>query len=103
MTMLPRLIRQREAPAYLGMDRNRFDLEVRPSLTEVPMGERGIAFDRLELDAWADEYIAARGRPGRIRQRKGDQACEPGREGSSSTPPRASGSSTSSTVACAAS
>jgi hypothetical protein len=47
----PRLIRHRDAPAYLGVDRNRFDNEVRPKLTEVPIGGRGIAFDRLELDA----------------------------------------------------
>lgn len=63
--ILPRLIRHRDAPAYLGMDRNRFDAEVRPSLIEIPLGSRGVGFDRLELDAWADAYIAARGRPGR--------------------------------------
>jgi predicted DNA-binding transcriptional regulator AlpA len=51
---LPRLIRHRDAPAYLGVDRNRFDQEVRPDLTEVPIGSRGIAFDRHELDAWVD-------------------------------------------------
>ena len=45
----PRVIRHRDAPAYLGMDRNRFDAEVRPGVTEVAMGQRGIAFDRLEL------------------------------------------------------
>lgn len=47
----PRLIRLRDAPAYLGMDRNRFNAEVRPCLTEIPIGKQGIAFDRLELDA----------------------------------------------------
>ena len=46
--MLPRLIRHHAAPGYLGVDRNRFDAEVRPSLTEVPIGSRGIAFDRIE-------------------------------------------------------
>src|SRR5262249_31853006 len=50
------------------MDRNRFNAEVRPSLTEIPIGTQGIAFDRLELDAWADEYKGRNGRPG---QRKG--------------------------------
>lgn len=49
--LLPRLIRFRDAPTYLGMDRNRFNSEVRPDLTEVPIGSQGIAFDRLELDA----------------------------------------------------
>ena len=59
----PRLIRFRDAPAYIGMDRNRFNSEVRPYLTEVPIGAQGIAFDRLELDAWVDDYIARNGRP----------------------------------------
>ncbi len=31
----PRFFRLRDAPAYLGMDRNRFNAEVRPYLTEV--------------------------------------------------------------------
>lgn len=61
----PRFIRFRDAPAYLGMDRNRFNAEVRPSLTEIPIGTQGVGFDRLELDAWMDDYIARNGRPGR--------------------------------------
>ena len=28
---LPRILRFRDAPAYLGMDRNRFNAEVRPT------------------------------------------------------------------------
>ncbi len=63
--VIPRFFRLRDAPAYLGMDRNRFNAEVRPYLTEIPIGEQGIAFDRLELDAWADDYIRRNGRPGR--------------------------------------
>jgi hypothetical protein len=55
----------RDAPAYLGMDRNRFNTEVRPGLTAVPIGAQGIAFDRLELDAWVDDYVVRNGRPGR--------------------------------------
>ena len=46
--LTPRLIRVRDAPFYLGMDRNRFDAEVRPQLTEIPLGTQGIAFDRLD-------------------------------------------------------
>lgn len=61
--ILPRFIRYRDAPDYLGMDRNRFDAEVRPHLTEIPIGDRGIAFDRLDLDAWK------RDEPGLRRQR----------------------------------
>ena len=56
MRPLPRLLRFRDAPGYLGMDRNRFNREVRPHLTEVRIGVQGIAFDRIELDAWADDY-----------------------------------------------
>jgi hypothetical protein len=59
----PRLIRHRDAPAYLGMDKNRFNQEVRPFLLEIPLGRQGIAFDRLDLDAWVDHYKACNGRP----------------------------------------
>jgi hypothetical protein len=44
--LLPRLIRLRDAPFYQGMDRNRFNAEVRPFLTEIPIGDQGVAFDR---------------------------------------------------------
>ena len=64
----PRVIRFRDAPYYLGMDRNRFNSEVRPHLTEVPIGTQGIGFDRLELDAWFEDYKSRNGRPAR----KGD-------------------------------
>jgi hypothetical protein len=59
----PRVIRFRDAPYYLGMDRNRFNAEVRPYLTEIPIGKQGVGFDRLELDAWLDEYVTHNGRP----------------------------------------
>jgi len=60
--LLPRLLRFRDAPRYLGMDRNRFNAEVRPHLTKIPIGRQGIAFDRLELDAWVDDYKSRNGR-----------------------------------------
>jgi len=63
VVLLPRLVRFRDAPAYLGMDRNRFNHEVRPFLTRIPIGQQGIAFDRLELDAWVEDYISRNGRP----------------------------------------
>ncbi|MFK7957048.1 MAG: hypothetical protein AB8B96_13220 [Lysobacterales bacterium] len=66
LTLLPRLLRFRDAPGYLGMDRNRFNAEVRPFITRIPIGRQGVAFDRLELDAWVDEYVACNGRPGRL-------------------------------------
>jgi hypothetical protein len=75
MNILPRYIRYRDAPAYLGVDRNRFDAEVRPFIVEIPIGDRGIAFDRLDLDAWADDYKNRNGRPSR---KQGDASCEQG-------------------------
>lgn len=47
--ILARFIRLRDAPDYLGMNRNRFNREVRPFITEIPIGGQGIAFDRLDL------------------------------------------------------
>jgi len=63
MVLLPRLIRLRDAPGYLAMDKNRFNEEVRPHLIAVPIGEHGIAFDRIDLDAWVDHYKNCSGRP----------------------------------------
>ncbi len=59
--LLPRLIRFKDAPRYLGMDRNRFNKEVRPYLTQIPIGTQGIAFDRLDLDAWVDNINTVAG------------------------------------------
>ena len=61
--LLPRLIRLRDIPRYLGMDRNRFNKEVRPHVTEIPIGKQGKAFDRLDLDQWVDYYKSCSGRP----------------------------------------
>src|SRR5688572_12746922 len=55
---LPRLIRLKDAPCYLGMDKNIFNRDVRPTLTEIRHG-RAVLFDRLDLDAWADSRKAA--------------------------------------------
>ncbi|WP_051670320.1 MULTISPECIES: hypothetical protein [unclassified Methylomonas] len=64
LPFVPRFIRIRDAPFYLGMDKNRFNAEVRPALTEIKIGTQGIAFDRNELDAWADDYVRRVGTPG---------------------------------------
>ena len=61
--ILPRLIRLKDAPYYLGMDRNRFNKEVRGEIIEMPIGKQGIAFDRLDLDAWIEHYKQCSGRP----------------------------------------
>jgi hypothetical protein len=61
--LMPRVLRLRDAPRYLGMNRNLFNAEVRPCVTEVRIGRQGIAFDRLELDAWWEHYQSRNGRP----------------------------------------
>ena len=66
VVLLPRLVRFRDAPDYLGMDRNRFNREVRPFVTTIPIGRQGVAFDRLELDAWVEDYKSRNGRSGRL-------------------------------------
>jgi hypothetical protein len=43
--LIPRFIRLRDAPSYLGMDKNRFNRDVRPLLAVIPIGTQGIAFD----------------------------------------------------------
>ena len=63
LQLLPRLVRLRDAPAYLGMDRHRFNDQVRPKLIEIPIGTQGKAYDRLDLDAWVDDYKRCSGRP----------------------------------------
>ena len=61
--ILPRFIRLRDAAIYLGMDRHRFNSEVRPNIEEIPIGRQGVAFDRLDLDSWADQYRQCVNRP----------------------------------------
>ena len=48
--MLQRLYRLKAAPKYLGIDKNVFNRDVRPELSEIRHG-RAVLFDRLELDA----------------------------------------------------
>jgi predicted DNA-binding transcriptional regulator AlpA len=50
--MTPRLIRFKDAPRYLGMDRHCFNREVRPYIIEIRIGKQGIAFDKVDLDDW---------------------------------------------------
>ena len=78
--LLPRLVRLRDAPGYLGMDRHRFNDEVRPNMTEIPIGSQGVAFDRLDLDAWVDDYKRCSGRPAVTRQRSLEQWDEKNRQ-----------------------
>lgn len=52
----PHVIRLKDASSYLGVDKNRFNKEVRPSLKQTRIGIQGVAFDRLDLDAWFERY-----------------------------------------------
>jgi hypothetical protein len=77
------VIRAKDAPYYVGMDRNRFNAEVRPYLTELPIGVQGVGFNRLELDDWVDQYTARNGRPGKgvtawDARKYPASSCEPG-------------------------
>jgi hypothetical protein len=67
---LPRFIRLRDAPRYLGMDKNRFNSDVRPHVTVIPIGTQGVAFDRVDLDSWADHYKNRNGRPAAESERR---------------------------------
>lgn len=63
--IVPRFIRFRDAPTYLGMDKDRFNAEVRPYLIEIPIGKQGIAFDRLTLTPGLTNIGSARAAPAR--------------------------------------
>lgn len=60
--MTPRVLRLRDAPGYLGLNRNKFNALVRPHVQEIREG-RTVMFDRLDLDRWWDEYKTRNGRP----------------------------------------
>jgi predicted DNA-binding transcriptional regulator AlpA len=53
--MTPRLIRFKDAPKYLAMDRHCFNREVRPYLAEIRFGKQSVAFDKTDLDDWIAE------------------------------------------------
>jgi hypothetical protein len=56
LNFTPRILNQKQSAYYLGMSVNTFKDDVRPDLTPVPMEGRQIKYDRLDLDAWLDEY-----------------------------------------------
>ena len=53
----PRFMRAGEAPDYLSMNLALFNEIVRPYVSEFPIGERGVGFDRLELDERASSFV----------------------------------------------
>ena len=68
----PRILRLRDVPTYIGMNKNHFNKEIRPYLTEIPIGKQGKGFDRLEIDSFITRYISSNGVPGQP-FKEGDQ------------------------------
>ena len=87
----PVAIRLKDAPGYLGMNRNMFNAMVRPFVTEIRYSKQVVVFDCLDLDAWFDEYKSRNGRPGR--QPEGETTWD-GKEPRVSSKEPASGTST---------
>ena len=69
-SIAPRFIRLRDAPRYFGMDKNLFNRAIRPRLTVIRIGVQGRAFDRLEMDLAAEEYMSRNGIPAALSTRK---------------------------------
>ena len=57
--LLPRVIRAKDAPGYLGMSRDVFNASVRPFVPSFRIGKQGVGFDRLDLDEWLVQYKAS--------------------------------------------
>ena len=75
LNLVPRFIRLRDAPNYLGMGYDCFCAKVRPYVTEIKDGPKIVLFDKVDLDAFADHYKAHNGRLG---QRKEEKPCHSG-------------------------
>ena len=59
--ILPRFIRLRDAPFYLGMDRNRFNRDVRPYVEEISIGKQGVNLGETDrMFACMDDALAMR-------------------------------------------
>ena len=64
--MQPRFIRQKDVPEFFGVTRGFFDKYIRPSLTEIWLGDTpqsGIVYDICDLHALADIIKERNGRP----------------------------------------
>src|SRR5258705_9615965 len=70
VVLQPRLIRYRDAPSYCGAGRRVFDRDIRPWLIAIPIGKEGIAFDRLDLDAWIERRPPEKGEPWDAQERR---------------------------------
>ena len=71
----PRFVRQKDAPEFFGVSRGFFNKFIRPSLTEIWLGENpqsGIVFDLFQLNEFADRLVERNGRPAR----KGEESWD---------------------------
>src|SRR5438045_2144356 len=99
LVIQPRVIRYRDAPSYCGVGRRVFDRDIRPWLIVIRVGKVGIAFDRLDLDAWIEQHKSCSGRPpekgdswtlknvGNHLRRAWKQDCQQGLPGPANLPP----------------
>jgi len=71
LSFTPRVLRQKDAPAYLGMSERIFNKDIRPHLIEIRIGGRGVGYDRVEIDEVFDIYKERNGHPGK----KGGSLC----------------------------
>jgi len=53
------------------MDKNKFNSLVRPYVHEIRYGSQSVGYDRLDLDAWFDDYKQRNGRPGKAYKEEG--------------------------------
>jgi DNA relaxase NicK len=79
--IVPRVLRAMDAHVYLGMDRNRFNREVKPHIIAVPIGTQGIGYDRFDLDGWWEEHKRRNGRPGALINIEGEGQWEEAQQG----------------------
>lgn len=61
--VIPGIVRLRDAPYYLGMNKTYFRDQVQPYLTRIPIDKKGIGFNRMELDRWIAYAQATLGQP----------------------------------------
>ncbi len=61
--LIPGIVRLRDAPYYLGMNKTFFRDAVQPYLTRIPIDKKGIGFSRIELDCWIAYTQATIGQP----------------------------------------
>lgn len=61
--LIPGIVRMRDAPYYLGMNKTFFRDTVQPYLTRIRIDKKGVGFCREELDRWIAYARATMGQP----------------------------------------